>query len=111
MTDKAVVTECDLPQPPEKVWKALTVPKVLETWLPQLAKGEILEAKPDRLLRYRWPEDQPQVRSDVTFELTATPEGGTHLRVIQVCFTSLLLASGCSICLVGGLPRVDRNLG
>src|SRR5690349_12781161 len=38
-------------------------------------------------------------------------EASTHLRVIQVCFTSLLLASGCSICLVGGLPRVDRNLG
>jgi uncharacterized protein YndB with AHSA1/START domain len=37
MTDSpdAVVTECDLPEAPEKVWKALTAPELLAAWLPE----------------------------------------------------------------------------
>src|SRR6185437_6526933 len=73
---RSVVTECDLPEAPEKVWKALTVPKLLAHWLPDAVNSEILEAEPNRLLRYRWPgreEDRNEkgqtLESVVTFEL------------------------------------------
>jgi uncharacterized protein YndB with AHSA1/START domain len=90
MTDSpdAVVTECDLPEAPEKVWKALTIPGLLAAWLPEAVDCEILAAEPDRLLCYRWragTDDKDAVGrpldSVVTFELTGTASGGTHLRV------------------------------
>ena len=90
MTDSpdAVITECDLPEAPEKVWKALTVPELLAAWLPEAVDCEILAAEPDRLLCYRWragTDDKDAVGrpvdSVVTFELTGTASGGTHLRV------------------------------
>jgi uncharacterized protein YndB with AHSA1/START domain len=87
---QSVVTECDLPQPPDKVWQALTVPRLLEAWLPDALESEILEAEPNRLLRYRWPgtaQDKDargrRLESEVTFELTGTKTGGTHLRVVH----------------------------
>lgn len=90
MTENSVVTECDLPETPEKVWKALTVPKLLAAWLPDAVNSEILAAEPNRLLRYRWPgreEDRDErgqtLESVVTFELTGTSDGGTHLRVVH----------------------------
>ena len=75
----AVVTECDLPDAPQKVWKALTVPELLAAWLPDAVDYEVLSSEPDRLLRYRWRGNE--FDSVVTFELTATSTGGTHLRV------------------------------
>jgi uncharacterized protein YndB with AHSA1/START domain len=89
MTDSnAVVTECDLPEAPEKVWKALTKPELLAKWLPEARDCEILAAQPNRLLRYRWragEEDRDErgreLDSVVSFELTHIPSGGTHLRV------------------------------
>ena len=90
MTDSpdAVITECDLPEAPEKVWKALTVPELLAAWLPEAVDCEILAAEPDRLLCYRWraaAQDRDAagrvLDSVVTFELTGTATGGTHLRV------------------------------
>jgi uncharacterized protein YndB with AHSA1/START domain len=92
MTDSpaAVVTECDLPQAPDKVWRALTVPSLLAAWLPDAVNSEILAAEPNRLLRYRWTgkeEDRDDagrtLESVVTFELTGTEAGGTHLRVVH----------------------------
>jgi uncharacterized protein YndB with AHSA1/START domain len=83
-----IVTECDLPEAPEKVWKALTTPELLAKWLPEAAGCEVLAAEPNRLLRYRWrpgaddrDESGRELDSVVTFELTNTPTGGTHLRV------------------------------
>ena len=89
MTDSnAVVTECDLPEAPEKVWQALTKPELLARWLPEAQDCEILAAEPNRLLRYRWrageedrDADGRELDSVVTFELSGTPSGGTHLRV------------------------------
>jgi uncharacterized protein YndB with AHSA1/START domain len=89
MTDSnAVVTECDLPEAPEKVWQALTKPELLARWLPEANDCEMLAAEPNRLLRYRWrageedrDESGRELDSVVTFELTRTPSGGTHLRV------------------------------
>jgi uncharacterized protein YndB with AHSA1/START domain len=91
----SVVTECDLPQAPEKVWQALTAPKLLAAWLPDAVNSEILAAEPNRLLRYRWPsrqEDRDEagrmLESVVTFELTGTEAGGTHLRVVHRLVTN-----------------------
>jgi uncharacterized protein YndB with AHSA1/START domain len=95
MTDNSVITECDLPDAPEKVWKALTVPELLAAWLPDAVDCEILAAEPHRLLRYRWPGDEQdrdaaghKLDSVVTFELTGTDTGGTHLRVVHRAFAS-----------------------
>ncbi|HEV2443252.1 MAG TPA: SRPBCC domain-containing protein [Steroidobacteraceae bacterium] len=78
----SLVFECDFEEPPEKVWRALTEPELLEAWLeaddspthsagdrvtqPALAPDpverapsveyEIVAAEPHRLLRYRWRE-------------------------------------------------------
>ena len=86
----SVVSECELAEAPDKVWKALTVPELLAAWLPDAVNSEILAAEPNRLLRYRWPGKQedrsPQgqtLETVVTFELTGTPTGGTHLRVVH----------------------------
>lgn len=101
--------ECDLPDPPEKVWRALTEPELLAAWLmPNDIKAEagsrfafagsdapieceVLEAEPGRLLRYSWRErpgakdaDQfPAFDSTVTFTLAGTASGGTHLRIVH----------------------------
>ncbi len=90
MSTPDVVTECELPDTPEKVWKALTAPKCLAAWLPEAIQSEILEAEPNKRLRYRWEAGEQDkdaggraVESDVTFELTGTPAGGTRLRVVH----------------------------
>ena len=101
--------ECDLPDPPEKVWRALTQPELLAAWMmPNDMKAEagscftfagpdapieceVLEAEPGRLLRYSWRErpgakdaDQfPAFDSIVTFTLAGTASGGTHLRIVH----------------------------
>jgi uncharacterized protein YndB with AHSA1/START domain len=112
----SLVFECDFEEPPEKVWRALTEPQLLEAWLtteeplraeppgadlaeaqpaPQLRSDyEVLTAEPHRLLRYRWRDREPgvdagdhEVHSVVTFELAPRPTGGTHLRLTHGEFT------------------------
>jgi len=101
--------ECDLPDPPEKVWRALTEPELLAAWMmPNDMKAkagsrfafagpdapiecEVLEAEPGRLLRYSWRERPgakdmeplPAFDSIVTFTLAGTLTGGTHLRIVH----------------------------
>jgi uncharacterized protein YndB with AHSA1/START domain len=98
----AIVVECELEQPPETVWRALTEPEILAEWLmpdgedmsarpgpaePEKIECELLNAEPNRVLQYSWRETgsgRPAVLdSVVTFVLTATPAGGTHLRVVH----------------------------
>lgn len=94
-----VVAECELPEAPEKVWKALTVPDLLAAWLPAALDCKVLAAERPHRLCYQWREDAaqspatradtPKLDSTVTFELTPTENGGTHLRVVHraVCAT------------------------
>lgn len=103
----SLVFECDLEEPPEKVWRALTEPRLLEAWLTaeepprtgsaegrrQPADYEVLTAEPHRLVRYRWRDREPdresrvghssdrEVHSIVTVELAPDAAGGTHLRL------------------------------
>lgn len=95
----AIVVECDFPESPAKVWKALTQPEWLAKWLlPEHELGrthlQVLSAEPHRRLRLSWhvEEDdacgtQQQLDSIVTFELAETPRGGTHLRLVHGNFT------------------------
>jgi uncharacterized protein YndB with AHSA1/START domain len=106
MTDTAtetrsVVVEREIPHPPEKIWRALTQPHLIEEWLmksdfqPVLGHRfdfradwgsvgcEVLEIEPNRTLSYSW--GGHGLASVVTW--TLTPRGaGTHLRMEQTGF-------------------------
>ncbi|MGH7106899.1 MAG: SRPBCC family protein [Acetobacteraceae bacterium] len=92
----SLVFECDFDEPPEKVWRALTEPELLEAWLTKDASRErnvsdceIVSAEPHRRLRYRWRDRETgtadaeprEVNSVVTLELSVGSAGGTHLRL------------------------------
>ncbi|MET0271969.1 MAG: SRPBCC domain-containing protein [Phenylobacterium sp.] len=105
---RAVVVERDIPHPPEKVWRALTQPHLIEAWLMKndfspavghrfnlrgewggVLDCEVLAIEPNRTLSYRWDyaNDDPAfaLKSVVTFTLSPTPTG-THLRMEQAGF-------------------------
>lgn len=96
-TDDAIVTECDLDEEPGKVWRALTEPGLAGQWLVPLdVECLVVEAEPERLLRCSWrsrtDERDGQGRgldSVVTFELSETEEGGTHLRIVHEGFATM----------------------
>ncbi|WP_428408305.1 SRPBCC family protein [Hyphococcus sp.] len=97
----SVVVERDIPYPPEKIWRALTQPHLLEEWLmktdfqPNLGHRfkfsaewgsvdcEILEIEPNRTLSYTWGDTR--LKTTVTWTLTPT-EKGTSLRMEQQGF-------------------------
>jgi uncharacterized protein YndB with AHSA1/START domain len=105
---RSVVVERDIPYPPEKIWRALTQPHLIEEWLmkndfkPVVGRRfnlrgewggvldcEVLTVEPNRTLSYTWNfahEDAAfNLQSVVTFTLTRTATG-THLRMEQVGF-------------------------
>ncbi|SDG35744.1 SRPBCC family protein [Pelagibacterium luteolum] len=103
----SVVVERDIPFPPEKIWRALTQPHLIEEWLMKTdfrlqigekfglhgdwgsVECEVLDIEPHKTLSYRW--DHPNemaafdLRSVVTFTLTPTATG-TQVRMEQVGF-------------------------
>lgn len=111
MTDtRSVIIERDIPHPPEKLWRALTQPHLIEEWLmkndfaPVVGHGfqlrgewggvldcEVLAVEPNRTLSYSWNHDHEDpayaLKSVVTFTLTPTASG-THLRMEQSGFRS-----------------------
>ncbi|RUW96727.1 MULTISPECIES: SRPBCC domain-containing protein [unclassified Mesorhizobium] len=125
----AIEFEYDLAEPPEKVWRALTVPELLAAWMmpndirPQTGSRfafagpdaaiecEILDAEPERLLRYSWREQsddaarQHPLDSTVTFTLARTVSGGTHLRIVHDGFARkaavTMTSAGCRLSLRG----------
>ena len=82
----SVIVECELPDPPEKVWRALTEPELVAEWLtadePASLEHEVVLEEPHHLLRLAW-RDGRDVESLVTFELERTSTGGTNLRVVH----------------------------
>jgi uncharacterized protein YndB with AHSA1/START domain len=109
---ESVVLECDLPEPPAKVWKALTEPALLAAWLlpndirPEVGarftfqadaeagggaiECEVLDVDAPRLLRYSWRAADADrdardraLDSVVTFVLAETADGGTHFRLVH----------------------------
>lgn len=105
---RSVVVERDFPHPPEKLWRALTQPHLIEEWLMKndfkpvvghhfnlrgdwggVLDCKVLAIEPNRTLSYTWDfahDDAAfNLKSVVTF--TLTPAGkGTQLRVEQSGF-------------------------
>lgn len=97
----SVVVEREFAHPPEKIWRALTQPHLIEAWLMKAdfkavvghrfnfradwgaVDCEVLEVEPQKRLSYKW--DTKDLRSVVTWTLTPTREG-THLRMEQSGF-------------------------
>ncbi len=105
---RAVVVERDFPHPPEKLWRALTQPHLIEDWLMKndflpvvghrfnlrgdwggVLDCEVLAAEPNKTLSYTWnfahDDAAYDLKSVVTFTLTAT-RTGTHMRMEQSGF-------------------------
>jgi uncharacterized protein YndB with AHSA1/START domain len=84
--DAALVIEYDLDAPPEKVWRAVTIPALRERWLPNsdLAGAEPESSIAGEEVRYRLRDSEPPFReSRVTFRLEPNEAGGTRFRIIQ----------------------------
>lgn len=84
--DTALVLDYDLDAPPEKVWRAISVPALREQWLPDgaLADPEPLAATPGVEIRYRMRETLPPcLESVVTFQLSPNADGGTRLTIVH----------------------------
>jgi uncharacterized protein YndB with AHSA1/START domain len=105
---RTVVVEREIAHPPEKLWRALTQPHLIEEWLMKndfepsvghrfnlrgdwggVLDCEVLTVEPNRTLSYTWNfahEDAAfDLKSVVTFTLTPT-NTGTHLRMEQTGF-------------------------
>ena len=95
---RSVVVEREMAFPPEKIWRALTLPHLIEEWLmrtdflPELGRAftlsgdwgsvdcKVMEIEPNRRLAYSW--NAMGLESTVTW--TLTPKGaGTQLRMEQ----------------------------
>lgn len=98
---RTVTVEREFAHPPEKLWRALTQPHLIEAWLmkndfvPALhhrfklsadwgaVDCEVLEIEPNRSLSYTW----AAMGLDSVVTWTLTPAGaGTHLKVEQTGF-------------------------
>ncbi len=105
---RAVVVEREFPHPPEKLWRALTQPHLIQEWLmkndfkPEVGhrfnlRGdwggvldcEVLAIEPHKTLSYTWnfahDDAAFNLQSVVTFTLTPT-RSGTSLRMEQSGF-------------------------
>ncbi|HVZ06068.1 SRPBCC domain-containing protein [Hyphomicrobium sp.] len=97
----SVVVERDLAYPPEKVWRALTHPHLIEEWLMKndfkptvdhrfnfrgdwgAVDCQVVAVEPNKTLSYTWAA--MGLESVVTWSLTPTSEG-TRLRMEQIGF-------------------------
>ena len=97
----SVVVEREIPYPPEKIWRALTQPHLIEEWLMKTDFKPVVDQRfnfradwgsvdcqvraiePNRTLSYSWAA--MGLESVVTWTLTPTGTG-THLRMEQSGF-------------------------
>ncbi len=105
---RSVIVEREMPCPPEKLWRALTQPHLIEEWLMKndfkpavghrfnlrgdwggVLDCEVLTVEPNRTLSYTWnfahDDAAYNLQSVVTFTLTPT-RTGTLLRMEQTGF-------------------------
>ena len=103
---RSLVVERELPHPPEKIWRALTQPHLMEEWLTNsdfkpvvghrfnIRKNPrpdlnivvdclVLAVEPNRTLSYSW--DAMGLETVITWTLTPS-RTGTHLRMEQSGF-------------------------
>jgi uncharacterized protein YndB with AHSA1/START domain len=97
----AVVVEREIAHPPEKLWRALTQPHLIEEWLMKndfkpvvdhrftfsadwgAVECQVMVVEPNKTLSYTW--GAYGLESVVTWTLTPTGTG-THLRIAQSGF-------------------------
>ena len=83
---KELVLEYELDAPPEKVWRALSMPAFRERWLPggDLADPEPVASTPGEEIGYRMRDNEPPfLESIVTFRIAPDADGGTILRIVH----------------------------
>jgi len=98
---RSVVVEREMPHPPEKIWRALTQPRLIEEWLMKndfksvvdhrfnlradwgAVDCQVMAVEPNKTLSYTWAASG--LESVVTLTLTPTTTG-THLRMEQSGF-------------------------
>jgi uncharacterized protein YndB with AHSA1/START domain len=98
---RSVVVEREIAHPPEKIWRALTQPHLIEEWLMKndfkavVGQGfnlradwgavecKVVAVEPNKTLSYTW--GAYGLESVVTWTLTPTSTG-THLRMEQAGF-------------------------
>ena len=98
---RSVVVEREMPYPPERIWRALTQPHLIEEWLMKndfrpvvdhrfkmsadwgAVDCQVLAVEPNKTLSYTWAAYG--LESIVTWTLTPTSKG-THLRMEQSGF-------------------------
>jgi uncharacterized protein YndB with AHSA1/START domain len=98
---RSVIVEREIPFPPDKIWRALTQPHLIEEWLMKnnfkpvvdhrfnlrgdwgAVDCQVLEVEPNKTLCYTWAA--MGLDSVVTWTLTPT-RTGTHLRMEQSGF-------------------------
>src|SRR5919106_5677031 len=105
---RSVVVEREIPHPPEKIWRALTQPHLIEEWLMKndfkpvaghrfnlrgdwggVLDCEVLAVEPNKVLSYTWnfAHDNAAYNLKSVVALTLTPTStGTHLRMEQSGF-------------------------
>jgi uncharacterized protein YndB with AHSA1/START domain len=130
---RSVVIERKMPHPPEKIWRALTQPWLIEEWLMKndfsaevghrftframplpgwsgVVNCEVVTVEAPRLLAYRWgdgTESDSGLITLVTWTLIAQ-SGGTLVRMEQSGFRPQ--EEGAHKRLGGGWPRVLERL-
>ena len=125
--DDTIVVDCDLDEPADKVWRALTQPDLLGAWLgandikPEVgarftvqapAQGggeidcEVLDVEPEKLLRYSW-RGGGDLDSVVTFEISET-DAGVRLRISHAGLAGRTIARLPSARRVRGLRATPR---
>ena len=78
--------EVQLDEPPQKVWRAISLPEFRESWLPKeaLAEPEPTSVTPGKEVRYRMRDPEPPfLESAVTFQIAPNESGGTRLRILH----------------------------
>lgn len=79
-----LVQEYALDAPPEKVWRALSIPELRAQWLPGTEHAEALHQEPQRELRLRLREAEPPfLESTVDLQISPAADGGTLLRIVH----------------------------
>ena len=98
---RSVTVEREIAHPPEKIWRALTQPHLIEEWLMKndfkpvvghrfdlradwgAVECQVVEVEQDKALSYTWGDHV--LKTVVTWTLTPT-DTGTHLRMVQTGF-------------------------
>jgi uncharacterized protein YndB with AHSA1/START domain len=85
--DDKIIVDCDFDEPPDKLWRALTEPRLVAAWLMEgdIAECEVLAVEPGRLISYSWRERAGGETREtvVTFAVSETASGGAHLRLVH----------------------------